>query len=288
MRPWVHDDRVQQVTRDGLAFDVAVSGPPDGPPVLLLHGFPQRHDSWAGVVERLTAAGYRCIAPDQRGYSPGARPAGRRAYAGAELVADALAVIDSVVGSGEPVHVVGHDWGAVVAWRLAARHPERVRTLTAVSVPPPRAFLGSMLRSRQALASWYMLAFQLPVLPERLVGDPGRFADWLRGSGQSAAAAARDAAAMAERGAATGGLNWYRAMPLEKPAAEPLVRAPTLFVWSDGDVAITPASTDTAHQHVSGPFRFVTLRGVSHWIPDEVPDVLAELIVEQVAVAGRP
>jgi pimeloyl-ACP methyl ester carboxylesterase len=272
--------------RDGLEFEVRTRGPEDGSPVLLLHGFPQRADSWDAVAARLAAAEHRTIAPDQRGYSPGARPRGRAAYALDELAADALAVVDRVVGPGARVHVVGHDWGAVVGWRLGARHADRVRSLTAVSVPPPRAFLRALRSSpRQALSSWYMGAFQLPLLPERLLSHPAALARILRGSGLPPAAAERDAARFADRAAVTGAVNWYRALPLgaRSAASEPPVTVPTLFVWSDGDVAVTRAAAERAHEEVTGPYRYVELRGVSHWIPDEAPDALADLVLAHTA-----
>jgi pimeloyl-ACP methyl ester carboxylesterase len=171
-----------------------------------------------------------------------------------------------------------------VAWWLGARHPDRLRSLTAVSVPPPEAMLRAMRKGRQALHSWYMLAVQPPGLPERLLGAgrpgaPGLVAALLR-SGQSRPAAERDAAAMAEPGALTGALNWYRALPFASRAASPPVAAPSLFVWSDGDVAITREAALLADRYVRAPFRFVEMRGVSHWIPDERPDELAELVAE--------
>ncbi|SHL49897.1 Pimeloyl-ACP methyl ester carboxylesterase [Pseudonocardia thermophila] len=265
-------------TRGALRFDVHTWGPDDGVPVLLLHGFPQTGRSWEAVATLLAADGFRCIAPDQRGYSPGARPPRRRDYVLPELVADAIAVLDDVVGPGSRAHVVGHDWGAAVAWSLAARDPERVATLTAVSVPPPRAFLRSLLTSRQGLASWYMYVFQLPRLPERLLGAPGRLRALLRRTGLPPAAADRDAAALADPDRLTAALNWYRALFLAPPSFGAKVSVPTRFVWSTGDTALTRQSTLHAQAEVTGPYEFVELPGVSHWIPDEVPEQLAEIV----------
>jgi pimeloyl-ACP methyl ester carboxylesterase len=267
---------VTQFSRGDLTFDVTEDGPSDGEPVVLLHGFPQHSDSWDAVVPALVDAGHRVIRMDQRGYSPGARPRGRRAYRISELVADAAALVDHYGGC---AHVVGHDWGAAVAWGLAAEHPEKVRSLTAVSVPHPAAFLRAMVTSSQAVKSWYMLFFQLPWLPERILR--GQFERIMRMSGQAAEAARRDAAGFDEPGALTGALNWYRAMPLLDPRrANAPVRAPTLFVWSDGDVAITRRGAEDTPKYVRGPYQFVALHGVSHWIPDEVPDRLAELLLD--------
>jgi pimeloyl-ACP methyl ester carboxylesterase len=279
---------VRTAIRDGLTFDVHELGPAGGDPVLLLHGFPQRGDSWRAVATRLAANGCHTLAPDQRGYSPRARPAGRDAYRLDEMVADALAVVDELVGPAARVHVVGHDWGAVVAWRLAARHGDRLRTLTAVSVPPAAAYLRSLVTTRQGLASWYVYAFQLPWLPERVLSAGGgpfsrRFVAALRGTGQSKVAAQRDAAGLADPKALSAAINWYRGAFSGPPRdPDPPVRVPTLFVWSDGDSALTRQSTELVHEYVEGPFRYVELRGVSHWIPDEAPDQLAELVIEHI------
>ena len=158
---------MDQFRRDGLVFDVRDEGPADGPVVVLLHGFPQRNSSWDAIIERLTAQGYRCLAPNQRGYSPGARPQRRRDYRIPELVADVGALIDA--SGAQRVHVVGHDWGAAVAWSVAAEMPERLATVVPVSVPHPAAFLKAIPTSRQGLASWYMYFFQLPYVPELLL-----------------------------------------------------------------------------------------------------------------------
>ena len=282
-----HDGPVHVRTQAG-PLDVHEAGPPDGPPVLLLHGFPQGADCWDAVVPALTAAGYRTVAPDQRGYSPGARPPGRSAYGLSAVTADAVAVIDERCGG--RAHVVGHDWGAAVAWRLGARHPERVRTLTAVSVPPPEVHLRSMLTSRQAFASWYMAALQVPRVPEWLLGAGDRpfsrlLAGALRSSGQTRERAERDARRLADPAALAGAIAWYRGIPTERPTPPVPVTVPTLFVWSDGDTAITRQAIELAHTAVTGPYRYAELRGVSHWIPEEAPDELAALLLEHLPSA---
>ncbi|WP_059011654.1 alpha/beta fold hydrolase [Streptomyces specialis] len=265
------------INRAGLEFDITESGPAAGEPVVLLHGFPQHADCWDALTPLLTAHGYRVLAMNQRGYSPSASPRGRLAYRMEELVADVVALIDARTGGG-PAHVVGHDWGAAVAWALTAAHPERVASLTALSVPHPSAFLTSMFTSVQGLKSWYMYAFQLPWLPERLLlVDPVRTLIRL---GLSPEQARRDAAWFSGPEALRTAINWYRAMPLVNPrAARTPVRRPTLFVWSDGDVAISRQAARRCARHVQGPYTFVTLAGVSHWIPDQAPGELAELLV---------
>ena len=278
---------MERFARDGLTFDVHDSGPADGPVVVLLHGFPEFADSWTAVSAQLTAAGYRCLAPDQRGYSPGARPHGRRPYTVHELVADVLALVDA---SGAPrVHLVGHDWGAAVAWAFALNHPHRLASLSALSVPHPAAFLRAMISSRQGLSSWYMYTFQLPGLPERvMLGRDGRDSRQLlrvlRHFGQSQRLAAHTAQRLLDSGALPYAINWYRAMPLINPrATSRKCTVPTLFVWSDGDVAIRRGTAERCAEWVDAPYRFETLTGVSHWVLDEAPDEVAKLIIDQLA-----
>ncbi|MGQ0625078.1 MAG: alpha/beta fold hydrolase [Sporichthyaceae bacterium] len=266
------------VAHDGLEFVVHEAGPADGEPVLLLHGFPQSASSWDALVPLLTAAGYRTLAMEQRGYSAGARPRGRRAYTLDKLTADAAAVIERCGGG--RVHVVGHDWGAPVAWSLAAHHPDKVATLTALSVPHPKAFLSAVVGSRQVLRSWYMVAFQLPGLPERLLHR--NFEKFLRSyGGHSADGARRDREAFATSSDLTGPMNWYRALPFANPwqAVPAGITTPTLFVWSDGDAFLTRASAQRCARYVAGPFTFELLPGVSHWIPDEAPEALAKALL---------
>ncbi len=275
---------MDQYRRGEFVFDVIDDGPADGPVVVLLHGFPQQSVSWEPIISLLTAAGFRCLAPNQRGYSPGARPTRRRDYRATELVEDALALIDA--SGADRVHLVGHDWGAAVAWSVAARAPEKLASLSALSVPHPLAFLRSLLTSRQGLASWYMYVNQLPWVSERLMlgrdGNGAAIEKSLIRSGLPREAAQRDARAMAQPGALTAALNWYRAMPLSRSGlgAADKITVPTLYVWSDRDIAITAKPARDTARYVSGPYRFETLHGVSHWLPEEKPAEIAELLLQ--------
>ncbi|MFV8247315.1 alpha/beta fold hydrolase [Mycolicibacterium peregrinum] len=275
---------MDQYRRGEFVFDVTDSGPADGPVVVLLHGFPQQNTSWAQIAPLLTARGFRCLAPNQRGYSPGARPTRRSDYRSAELVEDTLALIDA--SGADRVHLVGHDWGAAVAWGVADGAPERLASLSALSVPHPMAFVRSMLTSRQGLASWYMYVNQLPWVPERLMlGRDGRgraIAKSLIRSGLTPQAAERDARAMTETGALTAALNWYRAMPLNGSGlrAADKITVPTLYVWSDRDIAITAKPARDTANYVSGPYRFETLHGASHWLPEEKPTEIADMLLQ--------
>ena len=277
--------RLTTFIHDGLRFDVLDEGPEDGPPVVLLHGFPQRAASWSQVASLLHEEGFRTLAPDQRGYSPGARPRGRRSYAVPRLVGDVVALVDAA-GAG-PVHLVGHDWGAAVAWAVAAQHPELVRTLTTVSVPHPQAFVRSMLRGRQLLRSWYFLPFNVPGLVEQLAARaPRRFAAALVGTGMTPAMADDVRTGVVEYGALPGALSWYRALPVSRPTAIGRVRVPTTHVWSTGDTALDRSGAEMTAGWVAAPYRLEVLDGVSHWVPEQAPDALAAIIADRARSAG--
>jgi pimeloyl-ACP methyl ester carboxylesterase len=276
---------VDSFRRDGLTFDVLDGGPPDGEPVVLLHGFPQDATAWNQVSPALHRAGLRTLALDQRGHSPMARPRGRRHYRLRETAEDVLALLDAV--GHKSAHVVGHDLGGLVAWALAAWHPERVRTLTVLSTPHPAALTRAMTRGSQALRSYYMAVFQLPFLPERLLlswgGTPLR--RMLRGGGLSREAAAHYVGRMREPGALSAALGWYRAMPLGMTDRVGTVRVPTLHVWSTGDTFLGRAATEATGQYVDAPYRLEVLDDVTHWIPELASDRVAELVTAHVRTA---
>ena len=271
--------------RDGLTFDVLDGGPPDGEPVVLLHGFPQDSTAWNQVSPALHRAGLRTLALDQRGHSPMARPRGRRHYRLRETAEDVLALLDAA--GHKSAHVVGHDLGGLVAWALAAWHPERVRTLTVLSTPHPAALTRAMTRGSQALRSYYMAVFQLPFLPERLLlswgGTPLR--RMLRGGGLSREVAAHYVGRMREPGALSAALGWYRAMPLGMTDRGGTVRVPTLHVWSTGDTFLGRAATEATGQYVDAPYRLEVLDDVTHWIPELASDRVAELVTAHVRTA---
>ncbi|MFE9206269.1 alpha/beta fold hydrolase [Micromonospora sp. NPDC007230] len=271
-----------RVDARGLTFEVRTGGPEDGDPILLLHGFPQHGGEWDEVVPLLHAAGLRTYALDQRGYSQGARPTSVEAYRIPELVADAAGVLDTL--GVEAAHLVGHDWGAIVAWSLAAVHPERVRSLTAVSVPHPAAMAHALATDpRQKARSAYITLFRKPGKAERVLLALNAVAlrRMLGGVGDPAQVA-RYADPMCEPGALTAALNWYRAMTGADLKAVGPVSVPTTFVWSDRDIAIGRTAAAACAPQVTGDYRFVELPGVTHWIPDEAPAPLAAAILARV------
>ncbi len=274
-------DRISQFSRGRCTFDVIDSGPIDGTPVVLLHGFPQRASSWNGVAEHLHERGLRTYAPDQRGYSPGARPRTRWGYRASQLRNDILALIDEIGG---PVHLVGHDWGSAVGWSVAASSPELISSYTAVSVPHPGAFIKSMVRSNQLAKSYYMGIFQTPVVPELILSRRST-AKALRHAGMTNEMVETYRKDIVEYGALPGGLGWYRGLPFA-PFGEigRKVTVPTTMVWSDNDIALGRKGVDLTEEYVTGPYELEVYEGLTHWIPDEAPERLAESIAKRIGV----
>ena len=264
-----------------LTLDVRADGPEEGRPVLLLHGFPETSLSWAAVTPRLAEAGLRSYAVDQLGYSPGARPAEVEAYALtnlAQVTADLMTAMDVPVAD-----VVGHDWGANVAWALAAWHPDRVRSLTAVSVPHPTAFTAAWRSDpeQQERSAYIRLFWQQGKAEEVLLADDARRLRRMFGDVVDREAVDEYVAVLSAPGALTAALNWYRAMSSATPVDD--VSVPTTYVWSDADVAIGRTAAEACAAHVTGDYRFVELPGVSHWIPEEAPDRLAAAVLDRIA-----
>ena len=259
-----------------LTFEVDVTGPEGAPVVLLLHGFPQSRHSWRLVTPYLS--GFRIVAPDQRGYSPDARPTDVQAYRIPQLTADVIAILDAL---GVPAaHVVGHDWGAAVAWQLGARHAARVLTLTAVSVPHPRAFLAALAADpEQRTKSLYMRDFAQPGYDATLLADDAAGLRALFG-GLPEVDVQHVVGAAREPGALAAWLRWYAAQRREDIADTPAVTVPTLHVWSDQDLALGRAAAQGTGDWVTGAYHFEVFRGVSHWVPEQAADRLGPLLVE--------
>jgi pimeloyl-ACP methyl ester carboxylesterase len=228
-----------QLPARGLAFDALAAGPPTGELVVLLHGFPQTSACWTLLLETLAAAGYRAVAPDQRGYSPTARPTTVSAYRLSELVADVVAIADRL--GAETFHLVGHDWGGVVAWRLAGHQPERVATLTAVSTPHPRAFARALLAGTRGCGrptSRCSASLGCPSCCWAATGSGGCAGCWPR-MGWGVEWVDTYTRALAQPGALSAALAWCRAAtPFSLRA--PRVSVPTLYVWGSGDPALGP------------------------------------------------
>ena len=273
-----------QVAVGDFTFDVRMAGPVDGEVVILLHGFPQTSYEWRHQLRALGEAGFRAVAPDQRGYSPGARPPDVEDYALPLLVADVIGLADAI--GADRFHVAGHDWGAAVAWVVAIVARDRVITANPVSVPHPDAFAAVLSdpTSCQVEASSY---FDLFVQPDSEDGFLANDQAALRGifAGIDAEAVEEYVRVLGSKAALGAALNWYRAnignRNLQGPAAG-AVEVPTMFTWSDGDTALCIDGAVLTEQYVEGPYRFEVVEGVSHWIPDLAPDAMSSLLVEHV------
>ncbi len=275
------DERIQRFTRDGLTFDVMDSGPMDGTPVVLLHGFPQRATMWAKLSPQLHEAGLRTFAPDQRGYSAGARPRSRFAYRLKTLVSDIIALIDEI---GSTVHLVGHDWGGAVAWAAAARHMDRIASITAVNCAHPLAALPSLVLSDQAWRLRYQVPFQTPWAEHSLSRIGGWGERLMRSWGMDDEMLARMHREVVGDAALRGALNWYRAMPLSTPRdfAGLRIQVPATFVGGDADVTIGPFMSRRTERFVDAPYRFVEITDGNHFLPDQRPVDVADAIIERV------
>jgi pimeloyl-ACP methyl ester carboxylesterase len=266
---------------NGLEFSGFSAGPATGRPVLLLHGFPQTAASWLDVASRLGDSGLRVVALDQRGYSPGARPAAVADYAMPHLIADVVAMID---GLGGMVDLVGHDWGGVVGWQVAARHPDRLNTFTALSTPNQLAINAvHALVPEERERFGYIRTFREPGRAEHTLLDDG--ARGLRAVFGAAVAPGRvetDVRALTAPGALTAALNWYRAMSRHDADGLGLVTVPTTYIWGSDDIAFGRKVAEASGDYVDADYLFLPLEGVSHWIPDEAPDVVADEVLRRV------
>jgi pimeloyl-ACP methyl ester carboxylesterase len=281
----------QSVAANGWVFDLRCAGPRDGRPILLLHGFPQTSRCFDAIISALGQLGYWVVAPDQRGYSPGARPMDVARYGIDHLVADVTAIADGL--DIERFDLVGHDWGGLVAWTVAGSAPNRVRSLTAVSTPHPEALADALNGGDpdQATRSAYLEFFRRADLPEAaLLGEEGLgsglsqlFAD----AGIDTEQAEAYVAALTPPGALTAALNWYRANDLHQPGVVGPITMPTLYVWSTNDLALGRLAAESTAGQVAGPYRFVVLEGVSHWIPDVAADQLLPLLASHLADASE-
>lgn len=265
-----------RVDSGGVGIEVEVVG--EGTPVVLLHGFPDSGRLWRHQVPALTDAGFRVIVPDQRGYGASDKPAEVEAYSLPFLAGDVLAVLDHL--GDERAHVVGHDWGAAVAWGIGSLAGDRVDHLVALSVGHPAAFRAAGLEQQQR--SWYMLLFQFAGVAEQWLRDDdwANFRAWAHHPDADEVVAALD-----RDGSLTPGLNWYRAnIPPEAWVGPPLelppVEAPTMGVWSTGDFALTEEQMTGSAAHVAGPWRYERITGPGHWMQVEDPDAVNRLLLD--------
>lgn len=265
-----------RIDADGVGIDVEISG--DGDPVVLLHGFPDSGRLWRHQVPALVEAGHQVIVPDLRGYGSSDKPTEVEAYSIPVLGGDVVAILDQL--GIDRASIVGHDWGAALAWALGTYAADRVEKLAVLSVGHPEAFVNAGMEQRRK--SWYMLLFLFEGIAERwlTMNDWANFREFSHHPDLDAVIVELE-----KNGSLTPGLNWYRAnLPpaalVEGPPEGPPVSAPTMGLWSTGDFALTEAQMANSGNYVTGPWRYERLEGVSHWMQLEAPERINQLLVE--------
>lgn len=267
---------MEKITLGELAFAVQDEG--EGPAVLLLHGFPDSHALWRNQVPALVDAGYRVIVPDLRGFGESSKPEGVDKYGILDIAGDVVGILDAL--DVQRAHVVGHDWGAVVAWAIAAFIPDRVDHLAALSVGHPSAFGAGGFDQRQK--SWYMLLFQFEDIAEQWLSanDFANMRAWCQHPDMD-----QIAVNLARPGALTAALNWYRANVhprtwIAPPLVFPQVQAPTMGMWSSDDFALDERGMTGSQQFVDGEWRYERIEGFGHWLQLEAPDHVSALLLD--------
>jgi pimeloyl-ACP methyl ester carboxylesterase len=275
-----------EIEANGLRFETLISGPDGGEAVMLLHGYPQSAASWRETMEWLADLGYRAIAPNLRGYSPGANPSEASAYGIDQLIADVIGIADSQRVN--RFHLVGHDWGGALAWAVAGAHPARLLSVTVISTPHTAAMLEAMRTSSQSLRSIYMGFFRIRRVPEALLGFAGlRPAGLsLRLLGLPRASWQRDRAQLLRAGGLRGPLNWYRGA-ITRSTRIRRVSVPAMYIWGRHDPALGRRAAELTAKYVTGPYRFEEI-DAGHWIVDRNADDLQRLLGEQLRSNRAP
>lgn len=278
-----------EITANGMKFRCRTAGD-SGEAVLLLHGFPETSHMWQPLMEQLVEAGYRCLAPDQRGYSPGARPEGAEQYRTELIARDVFALADA--WEVDQFHLIGHDWGAAAGWAAVSLQPQRILSWTALSVPHLTAFVTAIRDDAdQQKRSEYVTFFQSPGTAETAL-SANDFAP-LRGiwSASSPEQVDEYVSVLSQPGALTATLNWYRAGGIAQRSDAftfemGSVATPTLFIWGNQDMAIGRAAAEANAQYVTGPHRFVEL-DAGHWLIQEAPERVTSEVLEHIRRYGR-
>jgi pimeloyl-ACP methyl ester carboxylesterase len=274
-------------TRSGLTFTADVAGPSGGDLVLLLHGFPESRHSWRAALPELARAGYRTVAPDQRGYSPGARPdpADLSNYAFDKLIDDAIEIVAASGCDGKRFHLVGHDWGGQVSWGVAGKHPERLASLTILSRPHPSSFRRALEKpdGEQKQRSRHHRAFLEPDTGRMLLEDNARrLREGLFGQGVPRPALDEHLSVLGSPAAIEATLAWYRA---NKGLAADIgiITVPTLYIWGDADATVGPDAAHGTKEFVGAAFAMEVLPGIGHFIMDQAPAKATELLMAHLA-----
>jgi pimeloyl-ACP methyl ester carboxylesterase len=284
---WLGDVALEHdfVGANGLQFHVVKAGPHDGPLVLLLHGFPEFWYGWRHQIPRLSSAGFRVWAPDQRGYNLSDKPGGIAPYAVDHLADDVLGLIDAA--GREQVHLVGHDWGAVVAWRVARLFPERLQRLVVLN-GPHSSVMEEQLRENaaQLRRSWYMFFFQLPFLPElALAGCGWQVAlEILRSTSRSSTYKEYELKlyrrAWSRPRAMSSMINWYRALRIRSARQAPRrISVPTLMIWGANDIALGQELAQPSVDYCDDG-QLIMLEDATHWVQHDRSETVNQLLVD--------
>lgn len=263
------------------------TGPADGEFALLLHGWPEFADSWRAILPALGAAGYRAVAVDQRGYAAEARPSEVADYAIGHLVADALAFADSQ--GAHRFHLIAHDWGGMAAWAFAAAHPDRLHSLAVLATPHPAALQHAATTDEEQYHRLdYVRYFRRPdgAAERTLLADDAQRLRRVYGGRVPDDLVEANLLRLAEPGALTATLNWYRALDGDDfGMAVGRISTPTLFVWGDQDLALGRGAAESTADYVDAPYRFVPVEGASHWLPEERPETVIPLLLDHLRSA---
>lgn len=277
------DEAILRIQANGYEFRARVSGnQPERPTVILLHGFPVTSAMWKPLIPALADSGYRVIAFDQRGYSPGARPANSSEYALPNLVSDVLAIADAV--GAQQFHLVGHDWGAAVGWATVLEHPDRILSWTGLSIAHPQSFSEALLNDPdQRARSSYFTLFNTQIVPEVLLTFNNLALLTAAYEGMDSENIAEYQAAFSEPRALSSALNWYRQMGdvTDRIVASPETSVPTLFIWGSNDAAVGRAAVLDQAQYMKGPYKLIETDG-EHWLMTShadliIPEVLGHI-----------
>lgn len=281
-------DGLVRIKANSMEFRARVAGfdNPGGDGVILLHGFPQTSIMWQPLIDKLSGAGYRVVAYDQRGYSPGARPPSQNDYTKTKIATDVLAIADEA--GFDKFHVIGHDFGGAIAWTVADRFPQRVLSLTSLSMPHPSALADALAEpDSQLRLSSYILFYKLPVLPELVLGfNRAALLDTLKWQDHPRAHIEEYRRVFGEPGALHAALNWYRAFEFRSLDPVGKIRPPTLLIWGREDSAFgRVAATETAN-HMDGAYRLHTV-AAGHNLMIEAPDIVTEDVLAHLGAAEK-
>jgi len=271
-------------TAPGMVFDASVAGAAEAPLVLLLHGFGVSRFFWDAQVPALAAAGFFAVAPNQRGYAAGARPdtSDLANYRVERLISDVHDIVAALGCEGRRFHLVGHDWGASLAWQIADESPDLLASLTILSRPHPLSFARALAMpdGEQKRRSRHHTTFLEPGAVADILADDAK---WLRtrlkANGVPAAAIDKHLSVIGNAAAMTAALAWYRARGVRHQPVEP-TKVPTLFIWGDCDDTVGRPAAEGTHEFIAAPYRFEVLAGVGHYAADQVPELVNAMLLE--------